>query len=110
MLQFILNIFPLIRIRRRILGGGEYRPQLRQLGIQFGKFALLDRQVIFGINRLHRALRNAQRAVDALFRINHQEIGTFMETVHWTDVHAVGVFAFDTGFGYDVSHDISFVS
>jgi hypothetical protein len=84
-------------------------PLLRQFRIQRGKLHLVSRQIILGKNRLRRALGHAQGAVDALFRVDHQEIGTFMETIHGTNVHAIGVFASDTGFGNDVGHGLSFV-
>ena len=37
-------------------------------------------------------------------QISRQKIGAFAETVHGANVHAIGVFAFDAGFGDSVSH------
>src|SRR3990170_51633 len=62
------------------------------------------RQIILGIDRLHRAFRNTQRAIDALVRIDHQEIRPLAETVHRAHVHTVGIFASDAGFGDNIGH------
>jgi hypothetical protein len=62
-------------------------------------------QVFFGIDGIDGALRNANRAIDALIRVNGEEIGAFAEAVYGADVHTVGVFAADTGFRNNVGHD-----
>ena len=60
--------------------------------------------IIFGIDRRGRALSNAQRAIDALFRIDHQEVGAFVETIDRTDIDTVGKLALDAIFSNNVSH------
>jgi hypothetical protein len=62
------------------------------------------RCVFFGINRIHRAFGNAHGAVDALIRVDGEEVGAFAEAVHRANIHTVGVLALDTGFGDDVGH------
>jgi hypothetical protein len=62
-------------------------------------------QVFFSIDGIDGALRNANRAIDALIRVNGEEIGAFAEAVYGADVHTVGVFAADTGFRNNVGHD-----
>jgi len=56
------------------------------------------------------ALRNTHGAIDALVWIDGQEVGPFAEAVHGTDVHAVGILTFDTGFGNDVCHGFVLVT
>jgi hypothetical protein len=81
---------------------GFHRPASSALS---GDEALLGfGHVVLGEDGLDRALGHAQRAVDALVGIDHQEIGALAETVDRTDIHAVGVLALDTGFGHHVSH------
>src|SRR5262252_3421288 len=65
---------------------------------------LIRRYVVLRENRLHRALRDAQRAIDALVGIDHQEIRTFPKAVDRTNIDAVRVLAFDAAFGNDVGH------
>ena len=62
--------------------------------------ALVVAQVVLGEDRIHGALGLAQSAVDALLRVDHQEVRTFVEAVHRTHFDAVGVLALDTAF-YD---------
>jgi hypothetical protein len=66
---------------------------------------LVGGQVFFGINGVDRALGDAHGAVDALIGVDGQEVGAFAEAVHRANVHTVGVFALDTGFGNNVGHD-----
>jgi hypothetical protein len=66
---------------------------------------LVCRQVFFGIDGIDGALRNANCAIDALIRVNGEEVGAFAEAVYGADVHTVSVFAADTGFRNNVGHD-----
>jgi hypothetical protein len=61
-------------------------------------------QIFFGVNGVHRALRDTHRAVDALVWINGEEVRAFAEAVDGTNVHTVGVLTLDTGFGDYVRH------
>ncbi len=60
--------------------------------------------VFFGVNGVDGAFWNAYSTVDALIRVDRQKVRAFAETVHRTDIDAVGVFAFDTGFGNGMGH------
>src|SRR5690606_34168647 len=51
-----------------------------------------------------RAFWHTDRAVDAFVGVDHQEVRAFPEAIHRAYIDAVGVFAFDTVFGNDVSH------
>ena len=67
--------------------------------------SLVGWQIFFGIDGIDGAFGNAHGAVNALVGVNGQEVGAFAETVHRTDIHAVGIFAADTGFRNNVGHD-----
>src|SRR6185503_16837808 len=60
--------------------------------------------VVFGVDRLHRTLRHAQRAIDALGGIDYQHVRAFAKAIHRAHVDAAGVLALDTRLGYYVSH------
>src|SRR5258708_25233194 len=64
-LRLFLDVFPLVGVGGRVLLFGEYRPNLRQLGIDLGETTLVLRHVVLGEDRLDRALAHAQRAIDA---------------------------------------------
>src|SRR5690606_36020882 len=66
--------------------------------------------LVFGEDRLGRAFGFAQGAVDALVRVNDQEVRAFVEAVHRADFHAVGVFALDAVVGDDEGHGLSLSS
>lgn len=78
---------------------------LCELDVEFDHVLLIRRHIFFGVNRVHRAFRNAHGAVDAFIGIDGQKIGAFPEAVNRANIHTVGVFAFDTGFGDNVGHD-----
>ena len=65
---------------------------------------LAGRQLLLGEDRLDRAFRLAQRAIDALVRVDHQEVRALVEAVHRADLHAVHVLALDAVFGNDERH------
>src|SRR6185312_4633175 len=86
---------PVLRVGRSILAFGDHRPALGQFGVQRHQRLLACRHVVFGVNRVDRALRLAQGAVDALVRIDHQEIGAFVEGIDRTHLDTIGVLALD---------------
>ncbi len=93
-------------VGRRLLAG-----DLRPVGMR-GEFAvegdelpLPERHLVLGANRGDRAFRLAERAVDAFIGVDDEEVGAFVEAVHGTDFHAVGVFAADAFFQHDEGHD-----
>jgi hypothetical protein len=64
--------------------------------------------IFLGVDGVDRALGDAYRAVDAFIGVDGQEIGAFAKAVDGTNVHTVGVFAADTGFGDNVGHGVNF--
>ena len=61
-------------------------------------------QIFFGENGIDRALGNAHSAVNAFIGVNGQEVRAFAKTIDGADVHTVGVFTADAGFGNNVRH------
>ena len=72
------------------------------------KFSWPGGNLLLGVDRLDRAFGLAQRAVDALVRVDHEKIRTLVEAVHGTYLHAVHVFALDAAFGDHERHDLPF--
>ena len=59
-------------------------------------------------DRFHRALWHARFAIDALFRMNHQNGFALVKTLHRTHNNAVCVLTVETWFSDDVSHFYTF--
>src|SRR4029079_1362853 len=104
MRELVPHVLPFVRIGGRGLALYDRLPQLRQLGVQSLERLLVLGHVVLGEDRLHRALRHAQRAVDAFVGIDHQEVGPFPEAVDGADVDAIGIFAANAALGDDVGH------
>ena len=66
--QFAGLAVPFLGVGGRVLAFGQHRPLLRQLGIERMKCSWPAGHVVFGEDRVGRAFRLAQRAVDAFFR------------------------------------------
>ena len=77
---------------------------LRKLRIELNEVLLVGRNVILGENGFSRTLGDAQGAIDALVRVNHEEIRAFAKTVHRAHIDAIGELALDTAFGHYISH------
>lgn len=93
-------------VGRRLLAG-DLRPvgMRGEFAIEGDELPLPERHLVLGANRGDRAFRLAERAVDAFIGVDDEEVGAFVEAVHGTDFHAVGVFAADAFFQHDEGHD-----
>lgn len=101
---FAFNLFPIVSVRGCILLRGNVGPHQCLFAIDIEELLLILRQLVFGKNGLDRALRLAERTVNALVRVNNQEIGSLVKTIYGAYFHAIGVFAFDAGFANDEGH------
>jgi hypothetical protein len=98
-------VFPIICVRQRGFALGDARPaDAGEFYIQSHHVLLVGRYVFFGVNGVDRALWDAHSAINALIGVDGEEIRAFAETVYRANIHAVGVFATDTGFGNNVGH------
>src|SRR6266702_1734794 len=103
-LLLFLHLRPLIGVRRGWLALDDGFPALGKLGVDRNPFALRWRDVIIGKDLFAGALVNAQGAVDALLRVDHQHVGALAKAVDRAHVDAVGVLALDAALGDDVCH------
>lgn len=103
-LQFFFDVFPVIGIRQVCLHAGDAWPVFGQVYVHRDELDLISRNVFFRVNGIHRAFWNAHCAINAFIGIDNQKVGAFTETVDWTYIHAISVFAFDAGLGNYVCH------
>lgn len=93
---------PVFCVRERITFHRDVRPLVSVFGV--------DLQPVFQprfrvwLDGFRRAFWFANSTVDALVRMNDEEVLTFVETVHGTDFHTVGIFAFHAVVGDNVGH------
>ena len=103
--EFAGFVFPHFSVSHRRFTLGDAGPaDGGQLSIELGHVFLAFGHIFFGVDGVHRALRDAHRAVDALVWVDGEEVGAFAEAVDGTNVHTVGVLTLDTGFGDYVRH------
>src|SRR5882672_7268243 len=81
-------VFPLVGIGLRRLALRDARPTFRELGVQRDHVLLVAWHVFFRDDRVDRAFGDADRAVDALVRVDRQEIRAFAEAVDRTHIDA----------------------
>src|SRR3977135_1181921 len=103
-LLLFLHLRPFIGVRRRGLALDDGLPGFGELGGDGDPVALRGRDVILGKDRFDGALRDAQGAVDALLRVDHQHVGALAKAVDRAHVDAVGVLALDAALSDDVCH------
>lgn len=70
--------------------------------------ARLGRWIAVGKDRLCRALRYTNAAIDTLVGVNDEHILPGIEAVDGTDLDAIHIFALDTVVGDDMSHHPAF--
>src|SRR4030095_16375727 len=103
-LELVLHALPFVGVGRSRLALDNGLPHLGKLGIEPGEVLLVVGDIVLREDRLHGTFGDAQRAVDALVRIDHEEVRPFAEAVDRAYVDAVGVLALDAAFGDDVGH------
>ncbi|CAM2178786.1 hypothetical protein PSAC2689_30130 [Paraburkholderia sacchari] len=102
--ELVLHVLEFVRFGQRRLGLGDAGPALCQFGVQRSEVLLVARHIFFGVDGIHRAFGNAHGAVDALVRVDREEVGTFAKAVHRAHIDAVGIAALDAAFGHNVGH------
>src|SRR5271169_3370194 len=101
-LKLAFHPFEILCVRRRFLLLGDIRPALGVFGIDLEP--LLKPRLGVRLDRIGRAFRLADAAIDAFIRMDHQHIVALVETIDGAHLDAIGVFALDAGFSDDVSH------
>jgi len=110
-LDLPLQHFQLVRLAVPLLGvGGRFllfrddRPLLGELRVELLELLLTGGQLLLGEDGLRGAFRLAQGAIDALIRVDGEEVRSFVKAVHRADFHTVHVLALDAVFGNDEGH------
>ena len=103
-LELVRPVVPLVCIDRRLLAFADDGPDLGQFGIERREGDLRVGNVVLGVDCLGWTFGNAERAIDALVRIDYKKIRSFVETVDRADIDTVREFALDTVLGNDVGH------
>lgn len=80
----------------------NYRPLFGIFAIDFNPF---NQIWSFRKDRFSWAFNNANAAINASFRINHQHIFAFVKAINWADRNTISVFTTYTIIGYDVCHN-----
>ena len=96
----------LVGIGGRFFLAGDIRPFGGEFGVELKP--LFQPVLGVGKNRFGRSLGLAHTAIDALARIDHQHILALVETIHGTDLDAVGVFAGNAVVVDDIGHWVTF--
>mgnify|MGYP001597515825 CR=1 FL=1 len=79
--QLVRLAFPFRRVGGRILAYADHRPAFRQFRVERDEAFLPGGYVVFRVDRIDRAFRFAQGAVDALVRVDDEEVRAIVETV-----------------------------
>src|SRR5215472_15065054 len=90
-------------VPRRLALEGDVRPDLGVVGVDLQPLAV---RVVLGVglDRVDRALRLANPAVDALVWVDNQEVLALVKAVDRAYLDAIHVLTFDAGIGDDVGH------
>src|ERR1700722_17019867 len=98
-------ILPLVGIGGRFALAGNSRPLsgIGRVGFNPGRRAV----VAIGDDRLGRALRFADAAINALTGVDHEHVFTGIDAVDRADFDAVHVFAANAIFGDHIGHGMS---
>jgi hypothetical protein len=102
--QLVRFAIPFLGIGRGIDYLGNDGPAFGQLRIDLEEMLLIVGNVVVGEDGLGGTLRDAQRAIDALIRIDDQKVRAFVEAIHRTNFDAIGVFTLDAVISHDVGH------
>src|SRR5580704_13642300 len=100
--EFVGHPLPLLGVGGGLLFGGDIRPGFGVFGVD--SQPLLDAGLGIGLDRVDRAFRLADPAIDALVGVDDQHIFALVEAIHGADFNAVHVFAFDAIVVDDIGH------
>lgn len=98
---------PFVCVGQGALDFAKGGPSLGQLCIELDKGFHPLRNFVFRVDRVRWALRLTERTVNALIRVNYQKVRSLVEAIDWTNIDAIGEFAFDAIFGNDKGHAVT---
>ena len=102
LLELIGDDFPFLRVGRRSLLGRDIGPRFCEFGVDTEP--LLNAGLGVGLDRVDRAFRLANTAIDALIRMDDQHIFALVKAVDRADLDAIHVFTFDAIVVDDIGH------
>src|SRR5580704_3776162 len=102
LIEFVGHPLPLLGVGGGLLFGRDIRPGFGVFRVD--RQPLLDAGLGIGLDRVDRAFRLANPAIDAFVGVDDQHIFALVEAIHGADFNAVHVFAFDAIVVDDVGH------
>src|SRR5215213_5840042 len=92
----------LVGVGGAVLLAGDVRPLGGESGVDLEPFF----EPAFGVgqDRLGRAFRLADAAIDAFVGVDDEHIVAFVKAIDRADLDAIHIFAFDAGVGDDIGH------
>src|SRR3984893_4448666 len=102
LVEFVGDPLPLLGVAGGLLFGLDVRTFFGVFGVDCQP--LLDAGLGIGLDRVNRAFRLADPAIDAFIGVDDQHIFALVEAIHGADFDAVHVFAFDAIVVDDVGH------
>src|SRR5690242_15784803 len=100
--ELALDALERVGIGRRLALARDIGPAARVLSVELDPF--LRHRLAIGDDRLGRAFRLADAAIDAFVGMNDEHVLALVEAIDGADFDAIHVLALDAGFGDDVGH------
>src|ERR1700683_650816 len=100
--KFIGHAFPFFGVGGWFLLGRDVWPYFGVLGVE--PQPLFGSRLGIGLDRLNRAFRLADAAIDAFVRMNYEHVFALVETIDGAHFHALHVFASDALVVDDIGH------
>ena len=101
-LELVGDVLPGLAVRRRLLLGRDIGPDFREIRVEFQE--LLQRRLGIGLDRVDRAFRLADPAINAFVGMDDEHVVALVEAIHGAHLDAVHELALDATFDDDVSH------
>ena len=103
-LELVFHVRHRVSLGKGLFLRGDVRPDLSVLGVDFEPLAVR----VIGVrhDRVDGAFGLAHTAIDALVRLDDEEILPLVEAVHWADFDAIGVFACDARVRDDIGQGL----
>ena len=105
-LQLALFTVAFLCLGQWVFLGDDHWPKFGVFAVEFNP--LFHVWLCVGADRIRRAFRLANAAIDTFIGMNDQHVLAFIKAIHRTYFNAVGVFAGDTGIVNDIGHNIIF--
>src|SRR5580704_14472628 len=102
LIEFVGHPLPLLGVGGGLLFGRDIRPGFGVFRVD--RQPLLDAGLGIGLDRVDRAFRLADPAIDAFIGVDDEHIFALLEAIHGADFDAIHVFAFDAIVVDDVGH------